>query len=67
VPDESVQRYVVKQDRLNGLATLAIEFDLAKYLKSEDIISDVSAAKSRKGFCARIVLIFFLKLNITTK
>jgi hypothetical protein len=45
---KSVQRSVMKQDRLNGLATLAIEYDLAKSLNYEDIINDFAAAKSRK-------------------
>src|SRR6218665_9 len=45
---KSVQRSVMKQDKLNGLATLAIENDLAKSLNYEDIINDFAAAKSRK-------------------
>lgn len=45
---KSVQRSVMKQERLNGLATLAIEYDLAKSLNYEDIINDFAAAKSRK-------------------
>ena len=38
----------MKQERLNGLATLAIEYDLAKSLNYDDIINDFTAAKSRK-------------------
>ena len=45
---KSVQRSVMKQDRLNGLATLAIEHDLAKLLNYDDIINDFASAKSRK-------------------
>ena len=45
---KSVQRSVMKQDRLNGLATLAIEYDLAKSLNYDDIINDFAAAKARK-------------------
>ena len=45
---KSVQRSVMTQDRLNGLATLAIEYDLAKSLNYEDIINDFAASKSRK-------------------
>ena len=59
VTDESVQRSVVKQDRSNGLATLAIENDLAKPLNYEDIISDFAAAKSIEGFCAWILKLIF--------
>ena len=49
---KSVQRSVVKQYKLTGLATLAIEYDLSKSLNYEDIISNFAAAKSRKVVCA---------------
>jgi len=45
---KSVQRSVMKQDRLNGLATLAIEHDLAKLLNYDDIINHFALAKSRR-------------------
>ena len=45
---KNVQRSVMKRDRLNGLATLAMEYDLAKSLNYEDIINDFARAKSRK-------------------
>ena len=45
---KSVQRSVMKQERLNGLATFAIEYDLAKSLNYEDTINDFAVAKSRK-------------------
>jgi len=38
----------MKQDRLNGLATLAVEYDLATKLNYEDIINNFAAVKSRK-------------------
>jgi len=42
----------VKQGRLNGLATLAIEYDRAKSFNYDYIINDYAAAKSRKVACA---------------
>ncbi len=45
---KSVQRSVMKQEGLNGLATLAIEYDLAKSLNHEANINDLAAAQSRK-------------------
>lgn len=47
---KSVQRSVMKQDRLNGLATLAIEHDLAKLLNYDDIINDFASDKARKVY-----------------
>uniref|UniRef100_T1EL20 HAT C-terminal dimerisation domain-containing protein n=1 Tax=Helobdella robusta TaxID=6412 RepID=T1EL20_HELRO len=45
---KSVQRSTVKQERLNSLATLAIEHDLAKLLNFDDVINNFALAKSRR-------------------
>uniref|UniRef100_T1FZZ5 HAT C-terminal dimerisation domain-containing protein n=1 Tax=Helobdella robusta TaxID=6412 RepID=T1FZZ5_HELRO len=45
---KSVQRSTMKQERLNGLATLAIEHDLAKLLNFDDVINNFALAKSRR-------------------
>ena len=45
---KNVQRSVMGQERLSGLALLAIESDLARSLKFDDIINDFALRKSRK-------------------
>jgi len=40
---------VLRQERLNGFGTLAVEYNLAKSLNYEDIVYDFVAAKFRNA------------------
>jgi hypothetical protein len=44
----SIMRSIMKQERLNGLATIALENDIFKKIKYEDIVEDFILKNTRR-------------------
>lgn len=42
-------RSTMKQDRLNGLSIISIEYELAETISYDDIIDDFASKKARRG------------------
>ena len=61
-----LSRITTSEDRLNSLAVMSIESDIAKHLDYSDVIDEFANAKARKRFQQNVIKIICLLLYYYT-